>query len=420
MKITRREFVKGGLTTFTVGFFAPALLTEMAHAQSALDRNLVVVYLQGGIDGLSVVIPYKDPFYFSRRPTLSLPAEQVLQIGTDASGKPLGIHPRLTGLKSIFDAGKLAIIQRAGYPNSSRSHFSGTDIWSTATPDNSTRFGWLGRYLDSLPGPIDPLTAWNTTQTLPRTLVAPIYQAPSIPSLAAYNFIPTSKGNEGTLERKFAQQISSHVPVDRPHVAFVQKTMAEALDTVDRVQKVATYKPSVTYPNTGFGKALEMVAGSMMKNVGTKIFFVVTGGFDTHAQQQTRDGNFFKLIANLDDGIKAFYQDLANQGKLNDTLILEFSEFGRRINENASAGTDHGAGSNMLAIGGSVRGGLFGTAPDLNPVPDNPTLESSGADVHFETDFRSVYAAVADQWLKTDSATLLGGDWRNPKLTFLG
>jgi uncharacterized protein (DUF1501 family) len=146
---------------------------------------------------------------------------------------------------------------------------------------------------------------------------------------------------------------------------------------------------------------------------------VVTGGFDTHAMQQTREGNFFNLIANLDDGIKAFYQDLGNQGKLNDTLILEFSEFGRRIDENASEGTDHGAGSNLLVIGGSVRGGLYGTAPDLNPVPDNPTLESNGRDVHFETDFRSVYAAVADQWLKTDSTALLGGDFRNPKLTFL-
>jgi uncharacterized protein (DUF1501 family) len=420
MKITRREFVKGGLATFTVGFFAPTLLTEMAHAQGALDRNLVVVYLQGGIDGLSVVIPYKDPFYFSRRPTLSLPADQVLQIGADAAGKPLGLHPRLTGLKSVYETGKLAIIQRAGYPNSSRSHFSGTDIWSTADPGADTRFGWLGRYLDSLPGPLDPLTAWNTAQTLPRTLVAPIYQAPSIPSLAAYNFVPTSKGSDATLERKFAQQISSHVPVDRPHVAFVQKTMAEALGTVDRVQTVATYKPSVTYPANGFGNALQMVAGAIVKNVGTKIFFVVTGGFDTHAQQQTREGHFFDLIANLDDGIKAFYEDLANQGKLNDTLILEFSEFGRRIDENASEGTDHGAGSNMLVIGGSVRGGLYGTAPDLNPVPDNLTLESKASDVHFETDFRSVYAAVADQWLKTDSAALLGGDFRNAKLTFLG
>jgi uncharacterized protein (DUF1501 family) len=419
MKVTRREFVKGGLATFTFGFVAPALLTEMAHAQGALDRNLVVVYLDGGIDGLSVVIPYKDPFYYSRRPTLSIPEASVLPIGADAAGTPLGLHPRLTGLKDLYTRGKLAIVQRAGYPNASRSHFTGTDIWSTADPGGDIRFGWLGRYLDSL-GRLDPLYAWNTTRTLPRTLLAPIYQTPSIPSLPAYNYTPAVRGADGALERSFAQRICSHVPVNRPHVAFVQKTMAEALGTVDRVQTVGSYAPSVTYPNTPFGNALRMVAGAMAKNVGTKLFFVRTGGFDTHAQQQTREGNFFDLVAIVDDGLKAFYQDLTNQGLINNTLILQFSEFGRRINENASQGTDHGAGNNMLLLGGTVRGGLYGTAANLNPSPDNPTLESNGGDIRHETDFRAVYAAVADQWLKADSTTLLGANYRNPKQTFLG
>jgi uncharacterized protein (DUF1501 family) len=222
------------------------------------------------------------------------------------------------------------------------------------------------------------------------------------------------------LERTFAQAISSHRPVDRPHVAFVQKTMSEALGTVDRVQAVGSYRPAVTYPESGFGRALQMVAGAIVKNVGTKIFFVRTGGFDTHAQQQTREGNFFNLMATVDDGLAALYQDLSKQGRLNDTLILEFSEFGRRIDENVSAGTDHGAGSTMLVIGGTVRGGIYGTAPDLNPAPDNPTLESNGRDVRFQTDFRAVYATIAEQWLKTDSVPLLGGSFRDPKLSFLG
>jgi uncharacterized protein (DUF1501 family) len=420
MQVTRRTFIKGGLATFTVGFFAPSLLTELAHAQGTLDRNLVVVYLDGGADGLSVLVPYKDPFYYSRRPTLALPETSVLQIGADASGKLLGLHPRLTGLKGIFEQGKLAVIQRVGYPNASRSHFAGTDIWSTADPEANTRFGWLGRYLDSLHAPLDPLAAWNVGRTLPRALLAPIYQTPSIPNLSAYNFRSAGRGAEAALERSFAERISSHVPVERPHVAFVQKTMAEALGTVDRVQTVGTYQPAVTYPDSGFGQALQMVAGAIVKNIGTKVFFVRAGGFDTHAQQQTRQGTFFDLMATVDDGLAALYQDLAKQGRLSDTLILEFSEFGRRIDENVSAGTDHGAGSNMLAIGGAVRGGLYGTAPDLNPAPGNPTLESNGRDVRFETDFRSVYAAVAEQWLKTDSIPLLGGNFRNPRLTFLG
>lgn len=420
MKRTRREFLKSGLATFTVGFFAPALLAELAHAQGTPDRNLVVVYLDGGVDGLSMLVPYKDPFYFSRRPTLSLSEASVLPIGSDTAGTPLGLHPRLMGLRSIFEQGKLAILQRVGYPNSSRSHFAGTDIWSTADPNATTRFGWLGRYLDTLPAPLDPLAAWNTTRALPRTLLAPLYQTPSIPNLAAYSFQTAGRNQEAALERAYAERISSHVPVNRPHVAFVQKTMSEALATVDRVQTVGTYRPAVTYPDTGFGKALEMVAGAIVKNIGTKVFFVRTGGFDTHSQQQTRQGHFFNLMAMVDDGLTAFYHDLAKQGKLNDTLLLEFSEFGRRIDENASAGTDHGAASNLLLLGGTVRGGLYGTAPSLNPLPDNPTLESNGRDVRHEIDFRSVYAAVADQWLQTDSVALLGGNFRNPKLTFLG
>src|SRR5262245_52670031 len=144
MKITRRTFVKGGVSTFTLGFIAPALLTDMARAQAATDKNLVILNLDGGIDGLSVVIPYQDPFYFSRRPTISLLANTVLPVGTDASNRALGLHPRLTGLKKLFDQGHLAITQRVGYPNSSRSHFVGGDIVSTADLTNNSRFGWVG------------------------------------------------------------------------------------------------------------------------------------------------------------------------------------------------------------------------------------------------------------------------------------
>jgi uncharacterized protein (DUF1501 family) len=393
-------------------------MQKMAHAQAGgIDRNLVVVYLDGGADGLSMVVPYTDPYYAPRRPTLSVPAADVLQIGADASGKPLGLHPRLVGLRSIYEEGRLAIVQRVGYPNATRSHFHGQDIWATADLEGDARFGWLGRYLDSL-GPLDPLYAMNTAGTLPRTLLAPIYQPPSIPSLSSYNFRAANGGAEGALERTFAEAIGSHLPVNRPHLAFAQRCMADALATVDRVQSVGTYTPSVPYPDTGFGRAL--LAGSIAKNVGTKLFFVRTGGFDTHAQQQTRQGNFFNLMATLDDGISAFYRDLTNLGKIEETLIMEFSEFGRRVNENASGGTDHGAASNVLVLGGSVSGGLYGTAPDLNPARENPTLESRGNDVRFETDFRAVYATVAEAWLGADSTALLGGAFRDPALTFLG
>ncbi len=151
MKVTRRQFVKGGAAAFTVTFAAPELLSDLARAQGVRARNLVILYLGGGNDALSTLIPYTDPSYYSRRPTIAVPAANVLQVGTDASRVPLGLHPRLGGLKQIFDQGRLALIQRTGYPNQTRSHFLGTDIWSTANPSNAAGTGWVGRYLDSLP-----------------------------------------------------------------------------------------------------------------------------------------------------------------------------------------------------------------------------------------------------------------------------
>src|SRR6187401_2709607 len=151
MTSNRRQFIKGGVAAFTVSFAAPAFLSDIARAQGARARNLVVVYLSGGNDALSTVVPYQDPFYYSRRPTIAVPQGQVLQIGADATGRGLGFHPRLTGLREIFNAGRLAVIQRTGYANSSRSHFQGYDIWGTADPALKESEGWLGRYLETLP-----------------------------------------------------------------------------------------------------------------------------------------------------------------------------------------------------------------------------------------------------------------------------
>ncbi|MGE3176966.1 MAG: DUF1501 domain-containing protein, partial [Vicinamibacterales bacterium] len=188
MTITRRQFVKGGVAAFTVTLAAPELISDLARAQGARARNLVVLYLGGGNDALSMLVPYNDPAYYSRRPTIAVPAGSVLQVGTDASRVPLGLHPRLSGLKQIFDQGRLAIVQRTGYPNQTRSHFLGTDIWSTADPANPTGNGWLGRYLDSLPSPVDPLAGWNTTRESPRVLLANGVSVPAIASPATYAF----------------------------------------------------------------------------------------------------------------------------------------------------------------------------------------------------------------------------------------
>ena len=412
MNFTRRQFVRGGVTAFTFGFAAPQFLTELALAQSGGARNLVVVYLGGGNDALSTLIPYGDADYYARRPTIGVPANSVLQVGTDRAGNVLGLHPALPGLKSIFNDGKLAIVQRSGYENSSRSHFQGFDIWGTANPTNSQGTGWLGRYLDTLPSPVDPLVGWNTTRETPRPLVARTVGVPAITSPATYSFASPNSGADAGYERSAALRVSSHLPADRPHLSFVNSTAQAALGTLDRVATVATYRPSLTYPNNGFGQALQAVAGAMFRQLGTKVFWVSTGGFDTHANQNPVNGAYNTLMSTVNGGLLTFYTDLKNQGLLDSTMVILFSEFGRRITENGSNGTDHGAAGIMMALGGLVRGGLYGTAAKLRNDPSNPTLENNAGDVRYETDFRAVYARVLDDWLGANSVSILGADFR--------
>lgn len=414
MPITRREFVQNGVAAFTVGFAAPAFLSDLAVAQGRSRRNLVVLYLSGGNDALSTLIPYRDANYYARRPTQAVPAANVLQIGSDSAGNALGLHPRLTGLRTIFNSGRLALVQRTGFPNSSRSHFQGTDIWSTGDPSSPQGTGWLGRYLDMLPSPVDPLTAWSTVRETPRTLLSRSVGVPSIPNVQQYAFASPNTPADAQFARQSATRISSHLPVDRPHLAFVNSTAQAAFATLDRIVPVAGYLATVVYPNNGLGQALRTVAGALASGVGTRVFWVQTGGFDTHAGQNTNvaNGTYAGLMATIDGALLAFHDDLRNQGLLNDTLVLQFSEFGRRINENGSNGTDHGAAGLMMVMGGAVRGGLFGTAANLRVGADNPTLENNSNDVRHETDFRSVYATVIDRWLGADSSAVLGGNFR--------
>ena len=409
--LSRRTFIRGGVSAFTLSFAAPAFLSDIARAQGSAARNLVVVYLSGGNDALSMVVPYQDPFYFNRRPTIGIPAGQVVQIGTDPAGHALGLHPRLIGLREIFNAGRLAVIQRTGYANSSRSHFQGYDIWGTADPALDVSDGWLGRYLETLPQ--DALLGWSATQELPRALSSRVVSVPAIPNIGTYAFVSPNVGAEAARERAAATAIASHLPEQRPLLSFVNRSAQGAFATLDRVSSVASYTGSVAYPNNGFALALRTVAGAMVRSVGTRVFWVQTGGYDTHSGQGAAGGGAYStLMGTFGDGLLAFYNDLRNQGLLNDTLVLQFSEFGRRISENGSGGTDHGAGGVMMAMGGAVRGGIYGTAASLDPDPANPTLENRGGDVKYETDFRSVYARVLDGWLGANSASVLGGDFR--------
>ena len=410
MQISRRLFIRDGVATVALGLTAPAFLSAIAQAQGLSSRRLVVVYLGGGNDALNTLIPYQDQQYYSRRPTIAIPAGQVLQVGTDSAGHALGLHPRLGGLSNIFNEGRLAIVQRSGYQNSSRSHFEATDIFGTANPQSSTGSGWLGRYLDTLPRPIDSLAAWNTTAETPRTLVSGRTGVPAISNASTYTFASPNRGSAATQERAAAELMAANAAPGRPHLAFINSTSRSAIETIDRAAKAMSYSPTVAYPNNGFALALRTVAGAIFNGIGSRVYYVQTGGYDTHAQQGAGGGSYGDLMGTLGEGLAAFYDDIRNRGLATDTTVIVFSEFGRRISENGSGGTDHGAAGLMLVLGGSVRGGLFGTAASLRP--GDPTLENNSGDVRFETDFRSVYARVLDQWLGVDSVPILNGDFR--------
>ena len=411
MDLSRRLFIRHGVATVSLGIAAPSFLTAIAEAQGIRTRNLVVVYLGGGNDALNTLISYRDAAYYSRRPSIAVPAGQVLQVGSDAAGQPLGLHPRLGGLLNIFNEGRLALVQRAGYANSSRSHFEAGDIWGTANPQSSTGSGWLGRYLDALPRPLDALAAWNTTAETPRALISGTSGVPAIPNAGSYTYASPNRGAAALQERTAAQTMASNPANGRPHLAFVNSTARGAIETLDRVALATSYTPTVAYPDGGFADALQTVAGAIVRGIGSRVFWLQTGGYDTHAGQGGGGGGAYaNLMGALGDGLWAFYSDVRNQGLAGDTTVILFSEFGRRISENGSAGTDHGAGGLMMVLGGSVRGGLHGTAASL--APGHPTLENNSGDVRYETDFRSVYARLLEQWLGVSSVPILGGDFR--------
>lgn len=410
MRVSRRLFIRDGVATVTLGLSAPAFLSAIARAQTLSSRRLVVVYLGGGNDALNTLVPYQDNSYYSRRPTIAIPAGQVLQVGTDASGRALGLHPRLGGLWNAFNEGRLAIVQRTGYTNSSRSHFEATDIFGTANPQSSNGSGWLGRYLDTLPRPVDALSAWNTTSETPRALISGRTGVPAISNASTYRFASPNSGRAASEERAAAQAMAANPSPNRPHLAFVNSTTRSAIETIDRAAAAVAYSPTVAYPNNGFGLALRTVAGAITNGIGSRVYWVQTGGYDTHSEQGAAGGSYGNLMGTLGDGLWAFYRDLQNRGLANDTTVVVFSEFGRRVSENGSGGTDHGAAGLMFVLGGSVRGGLHGTSAVLSP--GHPTLENNSGDVRHETDFRSVYARLLDQWLGVDSAPILNGDFR--------
>ncbi len=427
---TRREFLRKSLLFLAGSATAPFFLTRtawaldnfIAHAPTRSipgmpdDHVLVVIQLGGGNDGLNTVVPFAMDEYYRARPTLGIPGHRVLKLNDT-----VGLHPNLAKLKSLYDAGQMAIIQGVGYPNPDRSHFRSMEIWQTADPGSKTlTYGWLGRYLDntcpgcaasaagfpSPPARVNPLAGIAMGGSMPLAMKSARGAAIALGDPDAFRWDPIladardARHTSDTFER--LNYIVARNLRD-PQIArldFLSRVAMNARISADRIRQVTgKFKGGETYPATGLGRQLRTVAQMIGGGLDTRIYYVSMGGFDTHAAQP---GAHERLLTELAEGVAVFQKDLDKQGNAGRVLTMTFSEFGRRVAENASRGTDHGTAAPMFVFGPRVRPGLHGAHPGLAP----DTLDAG--DLRFGTDFRSVYATVLERWLGAKSPVILG------------
>lgn len=421
----RRDFLKK-LTMLSTAVWAPSFLVRSVKAAQATgmanagmgnpNRILLVVELAGGCDGLNTVVPYANDFYYAARPTLALRANQGLLTLDDA----YAFHPSMTGLRDLWDDSRMAVIHGVGYPNPNRSHFRSRDIWHTAEPENVSSDGWLANYVESLQSD-SALQALNIGGRVPRALVSAEGSSASIQNIDTYRLITDPKYAAVDERNKNAafQQILSEPHNNFPFEEYITETVLDAtLSSVQLLEGQENYNSSVEYPNNAFANNLRTIAQIIAADLGITVFYTSISGFDTHANQvvagDNRVGNHATLLDNVSQGIKAFYDDMVEMGRQDDVLIMTFSEFGRRLSENGSLGTDHGTANQMFLVGAGVNAGMHSELPSLAPGQLDPV-----GDMVYNVDFRSVYASVLANWLGADPSAVLGGDFLDPGLDLL-
>lgn len=396
---TRRNFLKTSFATsavVSIGAAAPDILLRAGAADSKSNDEtvLVMVQLSGGNDGLNTIAPFTEAAYRKARPTLAVRADDALKID-----KSYGFHPAAQGLSNLLENNRLAIVQGVGYANPNRSHFESMDIWHTCRRKAATRNdGWLGRFLDeSQNGEASDLPAIHLgKEKQPLALTSQNIRVPSITSLDRFRL----KDGAGQL-RKTVTKISKTASSGDDLLGFVQSSTGSALSASEQIEAASgRYKTGISYPKSGLGEKLKTVAQLIDSGLKTRIFYVTLGGFDTHSRQAAAHA---ALLREVSGALDAFVRDLDEHGHGDRVLTMTFSEFGRRLQENASKGTDHGAAAPVFLSGNRVKSGLIGKHPSLNDLQDG--------DVKFHTDFRQVYATVLDQWLKVDSAPILGDNF---------
>jgi uncharacterized protein (DUF1501 family) len=411
MKRSRRAVIKDGLLVVSAGMAKPAIFSRgvasaMALAEDgarfsrlATDHTLIVVQLAGGNDGLNTVIPFTDPIYRQLRPTLALPAADVLPL--DAR---LGLHPNLHPLKAFWDAGQLAIIEGVGYPNQSLSHFQAMDIWQTLDLTGSGGEGWLGRLVAGL---VDqqghPFKALDIGTITARALQSLSAQVPTLASTKTYALASDPVDpDHGSTRLQALMNLYSSYPRTSPYAALLDTTALNAREGARSLRAAdLEYRPAVTYPDGPFAAGLQILAEAIVQDLGLRVGYVTLGGFDTHAAQSTTHDT---LLATLANGLAAFYNDLVAHKKADQVLVMTWSEFGRRVEENGSLGTDHGTAAPMFVLGRALTRGIFGEPPGLADLDANGNLK-------YTVDFRSVYATLLDRWMGASSQDVLGGSY---------
>jgi uncharacterized protein (DUF1501 family) len=421
---TRRIFLQRGLALLAAAptiptFLDQTMLALAADADGARTQRptgkdgkiLVVVQLSGGNDGLNTVIPFGDDAYYRARPAIGHDPKTVLKL-TDY----IGLHPNLAPLKELFDDAKAAVLQGVGYPNPNRSHFRSMDIWHSAQPDREVaQNGWLGRYFDNTCSGSDPHVGVAIGAQLPLAMQGDRITPLSFDRPESYRY--TGKDQADYLKLNQKENIAAAVsPSTQPapkarivtkkheieitpasQLDFLHRTAMDAQVSSDDIMRMTRNHQSPTqYPGGEFGSGLRTIAAMIEGGLPTRVYYVSLGGFDTHAGERGRHDN---LMGQLAQGISAFWKDIKSQGNDDRVLMMTFSEFGRRVAQNASGGTDHGTAAPMFMIGSSIKDHVVGKHPSLTDLDQG--------DLKYNLDFRSVYATVLQNWLETPSKPIL-------------
>jgi uncharacterized protein (DUF1501 family) len=401
--LDRRQFLTRtlrGTSLLAVGPVIPQFLAQTAIAADAgRDTVLVVIELTGGNDGLNTVIPYADDLYHKARPTLHHTKEQVVRVDDH-----IGLHPAMRSFDRLLQKGSLAVVQGVGYPNPDRSHFESMDIWQSADIKRRNNTGWIGRSVPDLQDKNGNVPVLQIgAQRLPLALQGAAAGVASINERQPFRLDLGKPARHKARRRLLDEMASSGEAGENGLLQFVQRRQLNTYTTLDRLHEVLGgqgQQQRAPFPFTSLAQKLQLIGRIIARGFGTRVFYVSLDGFDTHAAQANTHQ---KLLQELADAVASFFDELERSGHAKRVLLMTFSEFGRRVQENGSKGTDHGAASCLFVAGPAVRGGPVGAHPSLKDL--------DAGDLRFNLDFRRLYATLLDDWLGCDSKTVLGGDF---------